>query len=227
MLRDFIALIYPRVCMACGNSLYSGEKCVCTFCTFHLPRTHFHMQDDNPVARIFWGRLNVRSAASFYYFGKEGRVQRLIHQLKYKGQQEIGTVLGRMYGAELMESSLFRSVDRVIPVPLHKQKLKKRGYNQSELFARGLAESMSIECDSSSVLRRTASESQTRKGRYKRWENVESVFSIKDPSALENKHLLLVDDVITTGATMEACASKILEIKGVSLSLASIAYAQI
>lgn len=227
MLRDFIALIYPRVCMACGNSLYSGETCICTFCIFRLPRTHFHMQDDNPVARIFWGRVNVRSAASYYYFGKEGRVQRLVHQLKYKGQKEVGTALGRMYGPELMESRLFRSVECVIPVPLHKQKLKKRGYNQSECFAMGLAESMGIVCETRALVRGTPSESQTRKGRYKRWENVENVFSVKDPSALENKHLLLVDDVITTGATMEACAVQILEVKGVKLSLASIAYANI
>ena len=227
MLRDFIALIYPRVCMACGNSLYSGEHCICTFCSYHLPRTHFHLQDDNPVARLFWGRIHIRSAASFYYFGKEGKVQRLIHELKYRGNKQIGTVLGNLYGNELMESGAFSSVQCVVPVPLHAQKLKKRGYNQSEYFARGLAESMGIECDTRSLIRRSASESQTKRSRYRRWENVESVFAVKDNTLLENKHILLADDVITTGATMEACAGKLLELKETEVSLASIAYARI
>lgn len=227
MLNDFLALVFPLTCAACGNSLYRHERSICTFCTFHLPQTHFHLRSDNPVARMFWGRVDVRSAAAFFYFGKKGRVQRLIHQLKYKGNKEAGTAIGKLYGAELSGSPLFNSISGIVPVPLHRSKQRKRGYNQSEYFARGLAESMQVECLAGAVTREVASETQTRKSRYKRWENVAEVFRVKEPSQLESKHILLVDDVITTGATIEACAAKLLQVPGVMVSVAGIAWARL
>jgi len=174
---------------------------------------------------MFWGRIPLYSAASYYYFAKQGKVQHLLHQLKYKGQKDIGTAIGKLYGTELMESELFSKIQCILPVPLHAKKLKKRGYNQSETFAQGLAQSMGADCPAGIVQRMVASETQTKKSRFKRWENVESIFTICNGSEIENKHVLLVDDVITTGATIEACAQALSKVPGVKVSVASIAYA--
>jgi ComF family protein len=169
----------------------------------------------------------VYSASAFYSFNKEGRVQRLIHQLKYKGKKEIGFFIGKQYGVELKSSPDFNTVNTIIPVPLHPEKLKKRGYNQSEYFAKGLAAIMNTEINTTTLVREKANESQTKKSRYERWKNVEFVFQLKTTAALEGKHILLVDDVITTGATLEACANVLQQIKGVKISIATIAYANV
>jgi ComF family protein len=227
MLKDFISLVFPTVCTACGRSLYRNEHCICTRCHYHLPRTQFHHQPINPVARLFWGRVPLHAAASYYTFSKGGAVQNLVHQLKYRGKKEIGFTLGRFYGAELGQSDLFKTADTVIPVPLHERKLKKRGYNQSDLFARGIAESLNIAHDTHNLARTRASETQTRRSRFERWKNVESGFALNDRARLEGKHILLVDDVVTTGATLEACAHALLEVPGTKVSVATIAYAAI
>jgi ComF family protein len=183
------------------------------------------MQTDNPVAQSFWGRAEIKNAASFYYFQKGGGVQNLLHNLKYKGQKELGMQLGLMYGAELKDTESFKSVDVVMPVPLHKKKERKRGYNQSEYFAMGLAKSMGIELDTTTLIKTVHTQSQTKKTRIERVKNVAEVFTITNPQQLAGKHVLLVDDVITTGATIEACALKLAESEGVSVSVVSIAYA--
>jgi ComF family protein len=221
--QDFISLIYPRICYACGKSLYKYEKCLCTYCNYHLPKTNFHLDQDNPVSKLFWGKVNIFSAAAFYYYNKGTKVQHLIHQLKYKGHKEIGVYIGTIYGKELKKSVLFETVDVVIPVPLHPKKKIKRGFNQSEVFAAGLAEGMNILMDVKTLQRTYASETQTRKSRFARWENVKEIFALKDPETLENKHILLVDDVITTGSTIEACAQMLSAIPGIKISIAAIA----
>lgn len=175
---------------------------------------------------MFWGRVNIHSASAFYFFEKGGKVQNLMHQLKYRGKKEIGTLVGNWYGAELKNSELFNSVNLVVPVPLHPKKMKKRGYNQSESFAEGIAKAMEIQMDSTNFIRNIETETQTKKARYNRWQNVETVFEVKSPTIFENKHILLVDDVVTTGATLEACAQKLLSIGGTKISIATIAYAQ-
>ena len=218
-----ISLFYPRICLACGNTLFRNEDTICTYCLFHLPKTNFHKEADNPVSRIFWGRIPLVSAAAYYYFGKGGKVQHLIHQLKYKGHREIGVYIGKLYGQELLESHLFSGIDFVIPVPLHRSKHKKRGYNQSEQFALGLCSSMPAKLDAHSLYRTLASETQTRKSRFSRWENVKEIFAIRDEYNLRGKHLLLVDDVITTGATIEACALILLKVPEVKVSVATMA----
>lgn len=225
MLNDFISLIFPHVCVSCGKSLFKNESSICTHCSYHLPKTNYHTDNANPVAKIFWGRTTIFSASSCYSFGKGGNVQHLVHQLKYRGRKEIGTDIGKFYGHDLRKSALFNTVETIIPVPLHPKKQKKRGYNQSEYFAAGLAESMHAATDFKTLYRAEASETQTKKSRFSRWKNVETVFSLKDFKALEGRHILLVDDVITTGATLEACAQTLLKIPGLKVSIATIAFA--
>lgn len=223
--NDFVSLFFPVTCMACGKSLFKNENSICTWCSYHLPKSNFHLINDNPVAKIFWGRINIHAAAAFYTFNKGGRVQHLIHQLKYKGQQHVGVSLGKLYGYELRNSVDFKGIDIIIPVPLHSKKQRKRGYNQSTCFAQGLAETMGLTVNSTVLFRSAASETQTKKSRFTRWKNVERIFYTKNEEQLTDKHILLVDDVITTGATLEACAQALLKTQGVKVSIATIAYA--
>ncbi|MCF8367652.1 MAG: ComF family protein [Bacteroidales bacterium] len=225
LIKDFISLFYPRLCYICENSLFKNEVVVCTRCALHLPETNFHLDEDNPVSRVFWGRVEIERATALYYYKKGGSVQTLIHQLKYHGHKEIGIYLGQLYGAQLMEVEDYKTMDMIIPIPLHKKKLKQRGFNQAETFARGLAGTMEKELVTDNVYRAIATSTQTKKGRYKRWENVSDIFRVREPENLANKHILLVDDVITTGATMEACLQTLKKINGTKLSVASIAFA--
>ncbi|MEI6853170.1 MAG: ComF family protein [Bacteroidota bacterium] len=223
LLRDFISLFFPRLCAACDAALLSHEEVLCTLCWHQLPLTGFHKLDDNAVSRIFWGRVNITHAAALCYFQKGGKVQHLIHLMKYKGRKEIGEYLGKIYGKQLRDVELYRDVDVIVPVPLHRRKQRKRGFNQSEYIARGLSVSMKLPIDTKSLVRVTHSESQTRKSRLKRWENVKEIFVVKEVKTLQNKHVLLVDDVLTTGATIEACSRELLKIQGVSVSVVALA----
>jgi ComF family protein len=224
-LNDFLGLIFPLTCAACGEVLMKNEKIICTFCNYHLPRTNFHFDQNNPVAIIFWGRVRIENATAFYFFNKASRFRHLIHELKYKGRKDIGIELGKIFGHEIMASEVFSLIDMVIPVPLHKKKQKKRGFNQSECIASGIAESMKKPLNTTSVIRSVHSSTQTRKTRYDRWLNVEGIFRVTDPKALTGKHILIVDDVVTTGATIEACATEILKIEGTKVSVAVLAMA--
>lgn len=222
---DFISLFFPRTCYACGNSLFQNEKIICTSCLLHLPKTNFHKTSENPVSKVFWGRVNLTTATSMYFYRKGGKVQHLIHQLKYKGHKEIGIFLGEIYGSQLKESALYNDIDLIIPIPLHQSKLKKRGFNQAELFARGLAQSMQKEMDLKSLVRQIATSTQTKKTRYKRWENVSEIFKLEIPENINGKKILVVDDVITTGATMEAFIQCIQKAENVQVCAVSIAFA--
>ena len=226
-ISDFLALIYPRTCAACGNSLWKNEKVICTFCDYHLPKTRFHLEQDNDLLRIFRGRVPVESAAAFYYFNKGNKVQHLVHQLKYKGRKDIGIFLGERFGQLLLHSPFFSRPECIIPVPLHLKKQAKRGFNQSEQFARGLARSMALEMNTSSLVRLHQSETQTRKSRYRRWENVSGTFHVMNGESLAGKHLLLADDVVTTGATLEACIQALGSVPGIKVSIAAIAFTMI
>lgn len=225
MINDFIALIFPQACASCGKSLFKNENSICSYCVYHLPKTNFHLDKENPVSKMFWGRVPIHSAGALYGFNKGGRVQRLVHQLKYKGHKKIGFTVGKLYGNELKNCPDFSSVNVVIPVPLHIRKLNKRGYNQSDSFAQGLAESMNADVDLKVLYREFESESQTKKSRFKRWQNVSSIFQLREVKNLEGKHILLVDDVITTGATLEACAQTLMQIQNIKISIVTIAYA--
>jgi ComF family protein len=225
-INHLVNLFYPNICQSCGNSLNEQEKVICISCQLRLPKTGFHMHEENPVARIFWGRVNLHAATSFLFFSKMGKVQNLIHRLKYKQQKEVGIVLGRMFGNELLNSPFFTDIDFIIPVPLHPKKTKIRGYNQSLMIANGLSESMGIEVNND-LQRKTHSSTQTKKSRYARWENVKDIFEILNTEKLEGKSVLLIDDVLTTGATLEACASVLSEIPDIKISIATLAFSHV
>jgi len=224
MLSDFFALIYPESCAACGQTLLKNEETLCTSCIFNLPKTNYWKTKDNPVSKIFWGRIPVENACSFYHFTKGGKVQHLLHQLKYKGNKNVGYFTGKLFGAELSNTP-FKDIDALVPVPLHLSKVKKRGYNQSELIAQGIAEVMQKPLKTNWLIRKYASETQTKKSRFLRWENVKEIFATENELEFESKHLLIVDDVITTGATIEACAQLLLKVKGVRISIVALASA--
>jgi ComF family protein len=190
-----------------------------------LPKTWFHNDPDNPLNKVFWGRVQLEAVASYVYFQKGSTVQHLLHQLKYKDRPGIGVKLGKWYGLELKQADIFREAELIIPVPLHPRKLQKRGYNQSEAFADGLVSVMGIRPENRCLYRKVYSQTQTRKTRFDRWENVENIFAVKYPDRIRGRHILLVDDVLTTGATLEACAQALLEVPGVKVSVATIAYA--
>jgi len=225
-MNDLLGLVFPNLCAACGQPLVRHEKVICMRCGYKLPRTNFHHFENNPVARIFWGRVNLYAATAFLYFNKGGKVQHLIHELKYKGNKEVGEQLANLWGNDLKKKGLFTDVEVVIPVPLHPKKQRIRGYNQSEQITRGLAESMAVYHSVGNLVRNTFTESQTKKSRYSRWQNVSGKFGVLYPEKLEGKHVLLADDVITTGATLEACAQELAKIKHIKISVATLAYAQ-
>ena len=220
---DLLSLLFPRICYACGNHLIRGEKLICTECYVLIPRTNYHLEEDNPVARIFWGRCRIERAAAFSFYNRDSRIRRLIHNLKYKGVQDIGPELGKMYGLVLMNSGFTRDIDLIIPVPLHPSKERIRGFNQSYLISLGISQVTGITVDSTSLRRVSSTSTQTKKSRYERWKNVEGTFMVQDSSAVTCKHILLVDDVITTGSTMESCVNELLKSEGVRVSVAALA----
>lgn len=222
-INDFLGLFYPDLCNSCQKALIRGEECICTFCHYNLPRTNFQTDRDNPMARIFWGRAQIETATALLYFQKRGMVQKLVHNFKYKGKTAIGNYLGREMGISLKKSKIWEPLDVIVPVPLHEKKKFKRGFNQSEIFAWGISERLHIPVMNKNLTRDIFTSTQTRKGRYKRWENVETVFRVKNPEKLRSKNILLVDDVVTTGATLEACANALLKIKGSRVWIATIA----
>jgi ComF family protein len=225
-LADFLSLLFPQLCEACNEKLSGQEKLICTNCLYNLPYTNFHQQTDHIVAQQFWGKIKLEGSYALFYFTKGGNVQRLIHHLKYKNKPQIGNMIGQIAGSRLAGNELFKTVDIIIPVPLHLSRMRKRGYNQSERFAQGLAEKLNAIVSIKNLVRTKATETQTKKSRYSRFENVSSVFAINNPEALAGKHILLVDDIMTTGSTLESCGNILLEIDGLRLSIATIAYAE-
>lgn len=224
-LHDLLALLYPALCPACDHHLLADEQHICASCQYKLPSTGYHLLADNPFTERFWGRLPLHSAAALYHFTKGGRTQKLIHQIKYGRRPQIAHHLGRVYGVELRASPLFSTIDYIVPVPLHPRRQHQRGYNQSDHFARGLSETMSVDWSPNVLIRRHATTSQTRKSRMERFSNVQEVFQLAHPERVVGRHILLVDDVITTGATLEACGQQLLQLPHTRLSMATLAFA--
>lgn len=222
---DFINLFFPDVCAGCRSGLLQGEKLLCVTCHLVLPRTGFHLRNDNEAMRRLYGRTRLESVASLWYFNKHSRVQRLVHEFKYNGHTDIGVMAGKMLGQELLATPGFSPIDAIIPVPLHPSKLLKRGYNQSEYFGAGLSDTLRVPMIPDVLKRISKGESQTRKRRTGRGQSVEGAFQAVADKIVPG-HLLLVDDVMTTGATLVSCASPLLNFPGVKLSVATMAYAR-
>ena len=224
ILNDIHTILFPKVCFGCNASLVLGERYLCTVCRHKLPLTYFHRVEDNPIVKIFYGRFPLKSATSFLFFEKGGIVQQIMHYLKYKNQESISPFLGDWMGEELKEIHSFVSVDVVIPVPLHKNKLRKRGYNQVAGFGKQLAKHLEAVYVDDILVKSSKTQTQTFKDRVTRWYQNKPVFKITNTTVLQNKHILLVDDIITTGATIEACANALNNIPGITISVATMAY---
>jgi ComF family protein len=225
LLNDFFKLFIPSKCLNCGINLHDYEQHVCKSCLVKIAKTNFLNNKENPISQAFWGRSKLEHAFSFYYFTKGSILQNLIHEIKYHGGKELAQVLGKEFGFGIKQSDQFYKFDLICPVPLHVQKEKRRGYNQSDWIAKGMAEVLSIPVSTNILQRKVFTSTQTKKNRQQRWENVKDAFVIGDYREAENKHILLVDDVMTTGATLEACAQKLLDIQGTKVSIAALAYA--
>ncbi len=216
--------LFPHTCCGCGTDILPEDSTLCLRCLHALPETCFEWHPSNPAEKMFWGRLPLTSASAGFYFTKESLVQHLMHQLKYKGNKELGIQLGRIMGEALKKSGRFPA-DALIPLPLFPAKEKKRGYNQATVLCEGMSAALQIPVWDQVVQRPEHTETQTKKGRVERWKNMEGKFIVKDPALLQNKRLLLVDDVVTTGATLESCGAELLKIPGVQLSIATLCIA--
>ena len=224
--KDFFDLFFPHLCLACGANQLQGTEILCLSCRRQLPKTAMHTIKENRFTDRFFGRIYLHSGTAMYSFSEGNLVQKLIHKLKYEGKHRIGVKLGEHYGKTLKQATLFSTVDVIVPVPLHPIKERKRGYNQSDQFAMGLSTTMQKPWLKKGLIRKHYGESQTRKSRSERYGEVMNAFAVGQANKLKGKHILLVDDVLTTGATLEACASKILAIPNTKLSMATIAMAE-
>lgn len=225
MLKSIVNLFFPKVCYACHNLLNDNEDTICLDCRHDLPVTNFHFDDNDAVKKVLYGRAEIENGTALFRFEKKGNVQRLIHNLKYKEHEHIGFILGNWLGGELKTLESYKKIDAVIPVPLHQNKLKKRGYNQVALFGQQIAEALNANYLDDVLVKITNTKSQTTKGRFMRWTNNEELFALKNMETIDNKHVLLVDDIITTGATLEACIGILNQVENVKISIATMAIA--
>jgi ComF family protein len=226
MFESIINLFFPKVCSGCSSFLLSNENVICTVCRHDIPLTNHHLNPENDAFKKFYGRIPVLHTSALFYFHKKGIVQELIHNLKYKGHEEIGAILGEWYAEDLKTIELLESVDEIIPVPLHRRKLKERGYNQVTTFGTALSSSLNIEYNDSLLIRNVYSKTQSKKNLLGRTEGIESTFDVSFTEKDHNKHFLLIDDVITTGSTLEACSRALLKIPSSKISIVCMAMAQ-
>ena len=222
--NSILHILFPHVCDGCGSDIIDEESNLCMKCIGALPETNFHLHANNPVEKIFWGRLPVVSATAQFYFTKESLMQHLMHQLKYRGNKELGKQLGRLMGYDLKKANRFDKLDYLIPLPLFASKERRRGFNQATILCEGIAEVMNTEIALDVIVRTQYTETQTKKGRIERWQNMEGKFELIKPGKIQNKNILLIDDVITTGVTLEACANELLH-AAPKLSIATLCFA--
>ena len=211
VLRDVASLFLPRTCLACGRVLLENEGSICLACRYNMPLTNFAKRKDNPIKLLFENVLDVESAAAMFWFVGGTEWQRIVHNFKYHGRWFFAQKMGEWMGEELLDSGNFDDIDLIVPIPLHYRRRLHRGYNQSEQLALGVGRKMGVECDFRSMRRCHYNDSQTSKSRSERWENVEEIFEVRRVERLRGKHILLIDDVLTTGATMASCASAIVK----------------
>lgn len=225
MIKNLLNLFFPEVCKACSQVLVDNEHIICTSCRHNLPVTNFHFEDEEFVKKVLYGRVKLQNATALLHFQKKGITQQLIHNLKYRNQEQVGSFLGKWLGNELKTINAYKSVDVVIPVPLHKSKMRKRGYNQVAKFAQEIAVALNTTYNDTILIKEKSAETQVFKKRIARWTSVSEVFTITNTQTLIGKHILIVDDIITTGATMEACAKELQKIPNITLSVAAMAIA--
>lgn len=223
--RALFSLVYPSICPGCNKNLSEQEKAICFECLYNIPKTNFGIEKNNPVEQIFYGRVPITHATAIYYYTPKGTLQKIIQSLKYKNNKLIGITLGKQL-ANSIKNTVLGKVDFIVPVPLHPTKQRKRGYNQSEIIAKGMIEVLPIKMDTKILYRKVNTDSQTSKSRYARWENVTDIFKVKQPKIFENKHILLIDDIVTTGATLEACAIALHKAKVKKISIVCVAKTQ-
>lgn len=224
-LQSLTQLVYPNLCIICNECLVVGEQCICHECLAGMPRTNYHRQPNNEMERRFWGKVPIEAATAFYFFTKGSPYQHLLHELKYKDNTKIGEVLGRYAAADWHDAPSFSTFDLVVPVPLHPKKLALRGYNQSECVAKGIAQVLETSIDTQNLIRTQQNTTQTRKTVYERYTNTEGIFSVTDSEVFANKHILVVDDVMTTGSTLEACIQALVKCPGTKVSVFTLALA--
>jgi len=222
--ESLLHLAFPHICAGCGSDNMERQQLLCLSCLSALPQTNFHLYGDNPAEKIFRGRLPLVYATAHYYFTKKSLMQQLLHDFKYRGNKELGYYLGERMGQDLLQSKFLNEVDAIVPLPLFESKEKKRGYNQAEVLAKGMVRKMNMSVLKGAVSRKEYTESQTRKSRVERWQNIEGRFEVADPKSISGKHILLVDDVVTTGATLEACGRELLKVQNVRLSIAALCF---
>lgn len=225
LFKSLVNLLFPRVCAACGNILLEGEDSVCTTCRFLLPKTGYENNPDNPLAQMFYGQMPFNAVMAEFFFSKTGKVQHLIHGLKYHHCRENGIFLGQEIGKSLLKAPDYQGIDFIIPIPLHPKKEKLRGYNQSLVIAEGIHEIMNVPIAEKSLVRSIFTDTQTKKSREERYQNVKDIFELKKPEQLQGKHVLLVDDVLTTGATLMSAGKALLHAEGIKISVATVACA--
>jgi ComF family protein len=222
-INSIFQLCYPKICAACAHNLSKQENVICTICSMKLPYTHFYKLETNPLEKKFWGRIPIENIDSFLYFEKGSLTQELLHKLKYESRQDVGLKLAELLIYYYQEKHLTQKYDGIITIPLHPAKEKIRGYNQCDSFAKKLSSSWEIPYYKNSIVRLNNTVSQTGKNRIDRWDNVNNIFEVKEKENLGHKHLLLIDDVITTGATIEACAQEILKLPNCRISVLTMA----
>jgi ComF family protein len=222
--QSILHLFFPHICSGCGSDLLTEKVLFCIYCRASMPLTCFEFFHSNPIEKIFWGRVEIDAASAHLYFTTGSAIQHSLHLLKYKGRKEIGIFYGILMGRALRESHRFYECEIIIPVPLHPNRQKKRGYNQAGMIAEGISKKMKIPVEQDVITRLKKTETQTRKSRVQRWKNMESTFEIQNAQKISGKHVLLVDDVVTTGASLEACAWVLLTVPGVRISIACLAY---
>lgn len=222
--NSLLHLAFPHVCEGCGSDILEADHLLCLHCLSSLPQTSFHLHNNNPIEKKFWGRVPIVHATAQYYFTKESIMQHLMYQFKYRGHKEVGIYLGKLMGHAISSSHRFSDVDALIPLPLHQSKEHKRGFNQAAILCEGMALVINKPVWKNIVTRTEFTETQTKKNRIARWQNMEGRFELKKANTIQGKHVLLVDDVITTGATLEACGREILKAENVQLSLATLCF---
>ena len=225
--NDLLQLFYPRLCILCKKQLIEDEQHVCLHCFCDLPRTNYHIRMHNPVLKLFAGTLHINKILTFLLFEKDGKVQQLIHSIKYYGNKQLAKYLGRIAAIEMKTDRLFKGIDTLMPVPLHPRKRRKRGYNQAEWIARGIETVCHCPIENNVLFRAIDTDSQTRKTIYERHRNMEEIFSLQNADSLRGKHILLIDDVITTGATINACIKKLSAIPELRISIFSLSVVHI